>query len=59
VFDWGITLTYLRHFQAITYVHAGTIEFQYTWSNSVLVHGLKTCTVGSPDGGMTVNSRLP
>ncbi len=37
--DWGITLTYLslRYFQAITYVHDGTIEFQYTWSNLVLV----------------------
>ena len=56
VFDWGITLTYLRHFQAIIYVHDGTIEFQYTWTNLVLVQGLKTYTFGSPGGGITVNS---
>ena len=53
---WDVTLTYLRYFQARTYVHNGTIEFQYTSSNLVLVHGLKIYTVGSPDGGTTVNS---
>ncbi len=40
-----ITQTYLRHFQARTYVHDGTIEFQYTLSNLVLAQGLKTDTV--------------
>ena len=53
---WDVTVTYLRYFQASVYAHDGTMEFQYTSSNLVLVHGLKIYTVGSPDGGTTVNS---
>ena len=55
---WDVPLTYLRYFQARTYAHNGTVEFQYSWSKLVSVQGLKIWTAGSPGGGTTVNSGL-